>query len=158
MIYAKIYLDTERESLIFEAAGKDDGIYLSHAKKIYDRAGRLRFVEEHTRVQSVKNVAISPEAKAALLALMNNPTLCKHVRYDDGDLQLVPGSRESYGGYDPGYFAFRPSDPETPTLRIQGLNEPFALGVENGIDQKSFDDMQEKDNEFLKALDLTLPI
>ena len=63
MILAKIYLD--HDLLIFESAPNEDknGIYLSLAKNVYDKSGRLRLTEPHTRINGIQNLPSAPRQR-----------------------------------------------------------------------------------------------
>ena len=162
MIFAKIYLDTHPEKgevIVIEAAGEEDGIYLSHAKTIYDKNGDPRYNEVHTSILYAGNIVISPEAREAFLARLYAKDGFDVTRYGAGDFQIHGCKRESYGGWDPGRFAFRPDKDEAyPLRRILGANDRFVLSADRGINFDVFNYMTEAENAFLKTLDLSEPI
>ena len=158
MIYTKIYLSALADTLVIEAAGREDGIYLSHAKQIFDRSGRLRFTEKATRVMSAENIAISPEARAFFKTLIESDDCTVSPNANDADLQAAPPLRESYGGFDPGYFAFIPTDLARPTLRTLAKNEPFTLSCDKITFMKVLDTMQTVNGGRLATLDLSVPL
>lgn len=161
MINLKIYLDTDPvkgEVIIFEAAGKES-THLSLAKNIYDKSGKLRYVDHLTTVFYAGNIAISPEAKSAFMARLDDKDSFDVIRYGCGDFQMFGCKRETYGGFDPGRFCFRPDEGEHyPRRRTLGINEHFVISIEGGISLTVFDYMTEADNELLKSLDLSEPI
>lgn len=157
MILAKIYLD--RDLLIFESAPNEDknGIYLSLAKNIYDKSGRLRLTEPHTRINGIQNVAISPEAKAILKSRLADRQAFDVDGTGYGDFSFSGVFRASYGDRDSGYFAFRPDSMDAPTKRTLGVNDRFSFGQPSGgaVSIDALDEMTEADNEYLKNLDLS---
>lgn len=158
MIYTKLYLDEldGEAALIIEASQKEDGIYCYHAKKLYDKSGRLRFYDPHTTI-SLAGVAISPEAKAFFAARLDDPDYCQTTT-ESGDFSLVADERTSYGGRERGYFAFRPDSETFPFRRVLTASERFLLGINGGFSKSALDEMYEVNNEALKHLDLTTPI
>lgn len=158
MIYTKIYLDEfdGEVALIIETSQKEDGIYCYHAKKLYDKSGRLRFHDPHT-TSSLGVVAISPEAKAFFAARLDDPACCQTTT-EPGDFSLVADERTSYGGRERGYFAFRPDSETFPFCRVLKASECFLLGINGGFSKSALDEMHEANNEFLKHLDLTTPV
>lgn len=156
MIYLKIFLDqTDGENaLVIEASPKEDGVFCYHAKKLYDKSGKLRFYDPHTTVGSLGGIAISPEAKAFLSSLLDSA----ETTLEAGDLALVAGERTSYGGWERGYFAFRPDDTTFPLRRVLKANDTITVGINGGYSKAVLDGMHLFDNERIKALDLSSPV
>ena len=92
MIYGKIYLDEDENGaalLVFEAAKQEDRneIYLSHAKNVYDKSGRLRFSSPLTCIYGAPLVAIGHRAKAVLAARLADASSYDLSR-EGGDLEF----------------------------------------------------------------------
>ena len=162
MIYAKIYIDYEengRRSLVFEAAKREDRneLYLSHAKNVYDRQGRLRFSSPRTCIYGARLVAISPEAKALFRA-----RLADRASYDlsrDGGEFELRGCHDDDSGHKYGMFAFLPeADGDGKTKKI--LQEDARFSVFDGVEfaPDILDQMTLCDNERLRALVLDEPV
>ena len=162
MIYAKIYTDREengRPLLVFEAAKREDRneLYLSHAKNVYDKQGRLRFSSPRTCVFGACLVAISPEAKALFGARLADRASCSLSR-DGGDFELR-GCHDDDSGYKNGMFAFLPDgDGDGKTKRVLRDGERFTVfdGVE--FAPEILDSMTLCDNERLRTWALDAPV
>ena len=147
-IYVKIYTD-EEGSVVFEAAPNEGGgLYLYHAKKIVDKAGRVRYHEPFTSVYGLGLIAISPEARAILEARLAD-TASYDTSTAEGDLEiLLP--EEVEGGYKNGYFAFKPT--EGALRRVLRAGERFTLKDAFLYSPKAWDMMTEMENEALRTL------
>ena len=161
MIYAKIYLDTDtanRPILVIETAGKES-LYLSFAKEIYDKSGRLRYTETHTTVSYAGNIAVSPEAKAFFLSRLSDNKTHTAVSDQACDFKFIGSERTSYGDFSAGYVAFLPDrDAHYPRRRTLTEGERFTVCTDQQPLREIFDTMQTADNEFLKTLDLSEPL
>ena len=149
-IYVKIYATCEG-SVVFEAAPCEGrGLYLSHAKTLVDKAGRVRYHEPFTSVYGFGLVAISPEARAIMKARLAD-TASYDTSTAEGDFEiLLP--EEVEGGWKNGLFAFRPT--EGALRRVLRAEERFLLKDAFLYSPKAWDLMTEMENEALRDLAL----
>ena len=162
MIYAKIYIDREesgRPLLVFEAAKREDRneIYLSHAKNVYDKQGRLRFSSPRTCIYGACLVAISPEAKAVFAARLADRASYSFSR-DGGDFELR-GCHDDESGFKYGMFAFLPdADGDGKTKR--GLRDGERFTVFDGAEfaPEILESMTLCENERLRTWNLDAPV
>ena len=149
MILMKIYMDGE--GAVFEAAPNEgSGLYLSHAKTLVDKTGRVRYHEPCTTVNGLGLIAISPEAKAHLVSRFAD-TSSYDTSSKEGDFELLL-PEEVEGGYKNGFFAFRPT--EGALRRVLRSGERFTLKDAFLYSPKAWDLMTETDNEALRNLAL----
>ena len=150
MILAKIYLDNtpKGRALVIEASRNEgkNSIYLSLAKKIYDKSGRLRYTESHTTIVGRDSVAISPEAKAALLACLDTA-----IPSDVCDIMIKDEETAEYGTHDPASFAFLPQETD-PATRVFNLDTPIVIKIRGNI--RLLDTLPLIDNDTLRHLAL----
>ena len=146
-ILLKIYMDGE--GAVFEAAPNEgSGLYLSHAKTLVDKTGRVRHHEPRTTLYGLGLIAISPEAKAHLLSRFAD-TSSYDTSSSEGDFEiLLP--EEVEGGWKNGLFAFRPT--EGALRRVLHAEERFLLKDAFLYSPKAWDLMTEMKNEALRTL------
>ena len=163
MIYMKIYLDCDEDGtdvLVFDTVKNEiEGIFEKAGYREEERVFKLR-----STVYGFANIAISPEAKTALSARLEDDTM-----YDG-----VYGESEFFLNFFDEFFAFMPScvkqfvmdeDADLPyyedcdTERRLRMDERFSYYMGNGAPLTwSLDDMTEAHNKLLKELDLSSPV
>lgn len=148
MICIKIYARDDG-ALVFDSAPDEGrGIYLSLAKRIVSREGRVRLYEPMTAAFGLSLVAISPEARAILAERLAD-TASYDTSTAEGDLEILP-PEEVEGGYKNGYFAFKPT--EGALRRVLRSGERFTLKDAFLYSPKAWDMMTEMENEALRTL------
>ncbi len=136
MIYAKIYLDKDaegREVLVFESVPKSQsGCYV---------------ISFATTVCGIEHVAISPEAKERLAAMLDDRSRFTPKRYS-GNIGI---SEEHF------YFEHYAADAVPKRLTLP-TDSPFTVCVERGWAPKALAYMTVAKNDDLRELDLNEPI
>ena len=162
MIYGKIYLDEDENGaalLVFEAAKREDRneIYLSHAKNVYDKSGRLRFSSPLTCIYGAPLVAIGHRAKAVLAARLADASSYDLSR-EGGDLEFR-GRHDDDSGFKYGMFAFRPDEcGDGRTKRVLGAEEHFTVLNNVEFSPEIIEDMIPFADAYLKQLVLDAPV
>lgn len=150
MIFAKIYSDGD--DIVFESVKKpiENWVYLAGEYK----NGRGETVHSRfTVIAQTDRVAISAEAKEALIEMLTytNPNFT--ARMFEGDLELCYNYRAREG--ERGILSFAPGK-GTNTLRINRYGE-VCVCYQNDFNIMALDDMKIFGNEFLKSLDISEP-
>ena len=155
MIYIKIYLDKDEngeDMLVFDSAKEDSKYVFTVAGK--KQLGYYNPIVFQTEVNGVEKVAISPEAKALFIEMLNDENVCIR-KYSFQDFKFS-GYCWGQHGLDSGSFAyFPPNIKNGDTKRILHRGESFSKGY---ADISAFEYMTPCDNEMLKSLDITKPI
>ncbi len=131
MLYGKIYLDTDKD-------GRDTLVFVALVTE----------ASESFRASMVDYIAISPEAKVALLARLNDP---------NRRLSRVFGDFELWGDDDGdhGVFSFKEKSVENgQRIRILGADDLFSVKLSHGCRRSVLEYMVPCNNEILKELDL----
>ncbi|MBR2651183.1 MAG: hypothetical protein IKD45_05935 [Clostridia bacterium] len=160
MIYIKIYLDKDEggeDMLVFDSAKEDSGddfFTVAGSKTGYDN---YPYYQNMTTVIGVEQVAISPEAKAFLISLLNDGGVCEETHiFRKCDITLLGCCKSQHGGWDSGTFAFAPEDARNGiTSRKLRKGEHFLASFTS---TEPLEYMTPCENEMLKGLDITEPI
>ncbi|MBQ8356601.1 MAG: hypothetical protein IJX39_02210 [Clostridia bacterium] len=159
MIYIKIYLDKDEngeDMLVFDSA-KEDGdshsFFKVACKKHFTFPIEYDLFENMTSVIGVEQVAISAEAKAFFLSLLEDNNFCQKMSYgNDSDFEMH-GCCQSRYGWESGDFAFCP-----PKINAGETRKTLRAGENFTIDwifsTTPLEYMTPCDNEILKSLDL----
>ena len=162
MIYIKIYLNKDEngeDMLVFDSAKEDDE---SH---FFTVAGEKMIslglddcdtdFEQNTKVVGVEQVAISREARAFFLEILNAESVCSYEQFFP-DFEFHGCSFGQYG-WSSGMFAFYPPNIRNgDTSRTLRRGESFKINY--GDAESALEYMTSCDNEMLKNLDLTKPV
>ena len=163
MIYIKIYLDKDEngeDMLVFDSVKRDDekAFFTVAGKKepflFYDEP--IPHFENKTKVIGVEQVAISPEAKAFFLELLNDESTHTQMPYrQNGNFEMSGCYRTQYG-WDSGQFSFRPPQiDEGNTKKTLRRGEHFT--VDCFFSKEPLEYMTLCLNEDLQNLDLSSP-
>ena len=154
MIYIKIYYDKDEngeDMLVFDSAKEDSKYVFTVAGK--KQLGYYNPIVFQTEVNGVEKVAISPEAKALFIEMLNDENVCIR-KYSFQDFKFS-GYCWGQHGLDSGSFAYFPPNIKSgDTKRILHRGKSFSKGY---ADISAFEYMTPCDNEMLKSLDLTAP-
>lgn len=150
MIYAKIFMDGDY--LVFESV-KEPVEYQVYIAGDYLNWRGETMHDDYNSVSPTTQVAISKEAKEAIGKLYSylNPNFV--AAFFEGDVKITYGPR---GPEDlRGRISFIPEE-GTSRLRVN-IHGKATLCYQNGFDMRALDYMKIYDNEFLKALDISVP-
>ena len=163
MIYIKIYLDKNEngeDMLVFDSAKEDSGTRFiaacAHAQERIKQLGSVLKCE--TKVYGVEGVAISKEAKAFFLELLDDKSAYHKTPFSWRTADItMNGCHAEQNGWNGGEFGFLPPNPELGTTR-KTLYRGDHFTVSTVFSTAPLEYMTPGDNELIKALDITAPV